>query len=127
MSPNSALFRLFTQSDGQCRAICEDTPDCRSVVRTHHGDQCTLTRPVKVTDCTPDHINTKRHFFWTFFYRFYYWYPIDYSPSPLYCYLFRRSVLTNIKVSHNIPLCAQCHWHLKRGENQHQLTEITTP
>ena len=24
--------------------------------------------------------------------RFYYWYPIDYSPSPLYCYLFRRSV-----------------------------------
>ena len=24
--------------------------------------------------------------------RFYFWYPIDYSPSPLYCYLFRRSV-----------------------------------
>ena len=22
--------------------------------------------------------------------RFYFWYPIDYSPSPLYCYLFRR-------------------------------------
>ncbi len=21
--------------------------------------------------------------------RFYYWYPIDYSPAPLYCYLFR--------------------------------------
>ena len=41
MSPNSVLFRLFTQSDGQCRAICEDTPDCRSVVRTDHGDQCT--------------------------------------------------------------------------------------
>ena len=44
--------RLFTQSDGECRTICEDTPDCR----------------------------------------FYFWYPIDYSPSPLYCYLFRRSV-----------------------------------
>ena len=22
--------------------------------------------------------------------RFYYWYPIDYSPKPMYCYLFRR-------------------------------------
>ena len=21
--------------------------------------------------------------------RYYYWYPIDYSPAPLYCYLFR--------------------------------------
>ena len=123
MSPNSALFRLFTQSDGQCRAICEDTPDCRWVNGQQHimcSDQA------KGHCCTPDHINTKRHFFWTFFYRFYYWYPIDYSPSPLYCYLFRRSVLTNIKVSHNIPLCAQCHKHLKREEIQ-ALTEITTP
>jgi len=24
--------------------------------------------------------------------RFYYWYPIDYSPSPLYCYLFRSCI-----------------------------------
>ena len=99
MSPNSALFRLFTQSDGQCRAICEDTPDCRWVSGQQHimcSDQA------KGHCCTPDHINTKRHFFWTFFYRFYYWYPIDYSPSPLYCYLFRRSVLTNIKVPDNI-------------------------
>jgi len=44
--------RLFIQSDRQCRAICEETPDCR----------------------------------------FYYWYPIDYSPSPLYCYLFRSCI-----------------------------------
>jgi len=44
--------RLFTQSDRQCRAICEETPDCR----------------------------------------FYFWYPIDYSPSPLYCYLFRSCI-----------------------------------
>ena len=44
--------KLFVQSDRQCLAICQETPDCR----------------------------------------FYYWYPIDYSPKPLYCYLFRRSV-----------------------------------
>ena len=24
--------------------------------------------------------------------RFYQWYPIDYSPKPMYCYLFRRLV-----------------------------------
>jgi hypothetical protein len=23
-------------------------------------------------------------------FRYYYWYPIDFSPSPLYCYLFRQ-------------------------------------
>jgi len=44
--------RLFIQEDRACRAICEETPDCR----------------------------------------FYYWYPIDYSPSPLYCYLFRSCI-----------------------------------
>ena len=51
MRPNSALFRLFTQSDGQCRAICEDTPDCRWVSGQQHimcSDQCPVTR-VKVT------------------------------------------------------------------------------
>ena len=36
MSPNFVLFRLFTQSDGQCRAICEDTPDCRWVNGQQH-------------------------------------------------------------------------------------------
>lgn len=45
--------KLFVQSDRQCLATCQETPDCR----------------------------------------FYYWYPIDYSPKPLYCYLF-RSCLT---------------------------------
>ena len=32
--------------------------------------------------------------------RFYFWYPIDYSPSPLYCYLFRRSAQIFPKLGH---------------------------
>ena len=100
---------------GQCSVVSGQDTSCA---------QCAVTRPVKVADCTPDHINTKRHFFWTFFYRFYYWYPIDYSPSPLYCYLFRRSVFTNIKVPDNISLppslsrhiVTAVHWRLERED-----------
>ena len=61
------VFRLFVQSDRECRAICEETPDCR----------------------------------------FYYWYPIDYSPSPLYCYLFRRWVSV-YALSVCVPVLSVC-------------------
>ena len=87
--------RLFVQSDRDCRQFCEDTADCRFYYWSPFSfNPLSIFFAKNFCRKSAKEIN----YFalnWGFcrypiiiiiFFR----YPIDYSPSPLYCYLFRR-------------------------------------
>ena len=109
---NTVNVRAFVRSGKECERSCSsdhecgyfkyfDSGDSRQPEMCYHLKSCS-PRIIKNQQCPLEPNNYIDHFLFTQTNaecqekcedtadcRFYYWYPIDYSPAPLYCYLFR--------------------------------------
>ncbi|XP_040569991.1 uncharacterized protein [Lepeophtheirus salmonis] len=106
---NTVKVEVFIKDEEVCRTSCSESPMCGYYLYNgeakerfcYHLKSC-VPRVVLHYECPLLKSNYIDHYLFTASEekcrercdengecRYYYWYPIDYSPSPLYCYLFR--------------------------------------
>jgi hypothetical protein len=109
---NTVNVEAFVRNADECKMSCSENTDCgyyqyfasnddKQPLMCYHLRKC-APRVIRRSECPLERNNYIDHFLFVRTQtacrqkcqdqtecRFWYWYPIDYSPAPLYCYLYR--------------------------------------